>query len=83
MWSIYIILCQDGSFYTGATNNVEKRFNDHLKGKGAHYTKVHKPIKVIYKEKFSTKSEALKHEIQIKKMNRSEKEEMIQLHNNS
>ena len=63
---IYILLCSDGSFYTGSTNNVEKRFKDHTEGHGARYTKSHKPVKIIYKEEFVTKSDALKREAAIK-----------------
>jgi putative endonuclease len=75
---VYILLCQDGSFYTGSTNDVEKRFKDHINGKGARYTKSHKPIKVIYKEDFTSKSEALKREAEIKSWSRKMKENMIQ-----
>jgi len=74
MYFIYILLCADGSLYTGSTNNVKKRFKDHVSGKGARYTKSHKPIKIIYTEEFTTKSEALKREAAIKKMGRHEKQ---------
>jgi putative endonuclease len=73
MWFVYILLCQDGSFYTGATNNIEKRFLDHQSGKGGKYTRSHKPVKLIYSEKFTTQSEALKREIKIKSWDRSKK----------
>jgi putative endonuclease len=73
MWHIYILLCLDNSLYTGATNNLEKRFQDHKNGKGAAYTKSHKPIKLIYSEEFQTKSEALKREIEIKSWSREQK----------
>ena len=72
MWHIYILQCVDGSLYTGASNNLEKRFLDHKNGKGGHYTRSHKPVKLIYKEQFDTQSEALKRESQIKSW-RSEK----------
>jgi putative endonuclease len=73
MWYVYILLCADNSLYTGATNNIEKRFNDHVLGKGSAYTRSHKPLKILYTEQFSTKSEALKREIAIKKLSRVEK----------
>jgi putative endonuclease len=73
MWHVYIILCSDGSFYTGATNNLEKRFLNHIKGKGGRYTRSHKPIKIIYREQFNTKSEALKREIEIKSWRKAKK----------
>ena len=77
MWFTYILLCRDGTYYTGSTNDVEKRFKDHLSGKGARYTKAHKPEKIIYREGFSTKSEALKRESEIKKLSRLKKEELV------
>lgn len=79
MWFTYILLCVDGSFYTGSTNNVEKRFEDHLEGDGARYTKSHKPVKIIYQEKFKSKSEALKREAEIKKLSRKEKQNLINI----
>jgi putative endonuclease len=77
MWHIYILLCSDGSFYTGSTNNVEKRFADHVSGHGARYTKSHKPIKIIYQEKFKSKSGALKREVEIKRLSKTEKQRII------
>jgi putative endonuclease len=78
MWFIYILLCEDGSYYTGSTNDVEKRFKDHLEGRGARYTKSHKPVKVIYKEGFATKSEALKREAELKKWPKAKKVKLVQ-----
>ncbi len=79
MWFVYILLCQDNSFYTGYSDNPEKRFLDHQNGKGAKYTKSHKPLKIIYREMFETKSEALKREIEIKSWPRSKKIENLNL----
>ncbi len=73
MWFIYILLCTDGSYYTGATNNLEKRFLEHKSGKGGRYTRSHKPLKLIYSEQFKTKSEALKREIEIKGWSKQKK----------
>ncbi len=77
MYFIYILLCTDGSYYIGSTNNVEKRFKDHLDGKGARYTKSHQPKKVVYQEKFSTKSEALRREAELKKWTKAQKQALI------
>jgi len=66
MYFVYILLCEDDSLYTGYSNNPQKRFLDHKNGKGGKYTKSHKPIKQIYLEKLSSKSDALKREAQIK-----------------
>ena len=77
MYYVYILLCRDGTLYTGSTNAIEKRFRDHLEGRGAKYTKSHKPEKIIYQEKFSTKSEALKREAEIKKLTKSGKVALV------
>ncbi len=73
MWFVYVLECDDGSFYTGISNNVEKRFSDHVNGKGGHYTRSHKPIKIIYSEKLASRSQALKKEAQIKSWSRKKK----------
>ena len=73
MWIVYVLLCSDKSLYTGCTNNLEKRFESHKKGKGAQYTKSHKPIKVVYSESFEQKNDALKREAEIKKWKRKDK----------
>jgi len=77
VYYLYILLCEDHSYYIGSTNNVEKRFLDHLSGKGARYTKSHKPVKVIYQEELTTKSLALRREAKLKKMTRAKKEELV------
>lgn len=73
MWFVYILLCEDNSLYTGSTNDLEKRFKAHKEGKGGKYTRSHKPIKIVYSEKYETKSAALKREIGIKSLSRAEK----------
>ncbi len=78
MYYVYILKCNDGSFYCGYTNNVEKRFETHKSGKGAKYTKSHLPLEVVYTEEFETKSDALKRERKIKSMTRIQKERLIE-----
>lgn len=73
MWYVYVLLCDDGSLYTGSTNDIKKRFEDHRGGKGAKYTRSHKPVKVVYQEQLDSKSEALKRENEIKGWKRKEK----------
>lgn len=73
MWYVYIIICKDSSLYTGSTNNLKKRFQNHKEGRAAKYTRSHKPLKMIYSEAFRTKSEALKREFEIKSWNRKRK----------
>ena len=48
----YILKCKDGTFYTGWTNNLEKRLKDHNEGKGAKYTKARRPVELVYYEAF-------------------------------
>ena len=76
-WLVYILKCNDGTYYTGATNNLENRFNKHSTGKGARYTKFRCPLQIVYVEKNLTKIEALKRERQIKKMTRKGKQDLI------
>lgn len=74
----YILKCKDGTYYTGWTNNLEKRLKDHNDGKGAKYTKSRRPVELIYHEMFDSKEEAMKREYAIKHMTRSEKDKLIQ-----
>ena len=73
----YIVKCNDGTLYTGWTNNLEKRIKDHNDGKGAKYTKARLPVELVYYEIFETKEEAMSREYAIKRLSRREKEELI------
>lgn len=73
----YILECKDGSYYTGWTNNLEKRLQDHNAGKGAKYTKARRPVLLAYYETFTMKEEAMRREYAIKQMTRAEKEKLI------
>jgi putative endonuclease len=77
MWYVYILLCEDGSLYTGSTNNLEKRFKTHKDGTGGRYTRSHKVVKIVYTEKFESKSEALKREMEIKNLTRIKKINLV------
>ncbi len=74
---VYILETIDNTLYCGYTDDVEKRFKMHLEGKGAKYTRSHKPVKIVYQKAFSTKSEAQKEEFRIKHLTRKEKLELI------
>jgi putative endonuclease len=76
-WFVYILECVDKSLYTGYSSNVNERFLIHCAGKGAKYTRSHKPRKIIYIEEHKTKIEAMKRERQIKKWSRKEKLDFI------
>ena len=79
MWWVYVIKCIDGSFYTGASNNLEKRFLDHKEGRGGRYTRSHKVVKIVYSEKLPTRSKALKREAEIKAWKRKDKIKNLKL----
>ena len=74
---VYIMLCIDGTFYTGYTKNVEERAKLHVNGKGARYTKSHPPTKVSYIETFTSRSEAMRRETAIKKLSHQQKQELV------
>lgn len=73
----YIILTEKNTFYCGYTDDVKKRFQAHLEGKGAKYTRANKPVKLVYQKEFDTKSDAMKEEAQIKKLTHQEKLKLI------
>lgn len=72
-WYLYIVQCKDGTFYTGITDNLARRIEEHNLGKGAKYTRGRGPVKLCYQKVFSCKSDALKEEYRIKQLPRSEK----------
>jgi putative endonuclease len=74
---VYILLCQGGSFYTGYTKNLNSRLRLHMKGVGARYTRMHRPKKLVYSQEFASRSEAMKRERRIKKLNHREKKRLI------
>lgn len=73
----YILKCKDGTYYTGWTNNLEKRLKDHNDGRGAKYTKPRLPVVLVYYEAFETKEEAMQREYAIKQLTRAEKEKLM------
>ena len=73
----YILLCSDGTYYTGWTNDLKGRLSAHNKGRGAKYTKCRLPVELIYYEEFDKKEEAMSREWHIKRLTRKEKEELI------
>ena len=78
MFSIYILQCSDKTFYIGSTNNLEKRVHQHNNLKsGAHYTKIRRPVKLVYYEKTQSYSEARKREGELKRLTRKEKINLI------
>jgi predicted GIY-YIG superfamily endonuclease len=76
-WLVYILECSDNSLYTGITNNLERRLEEHRAGRGAKYTKHRSPLRVRYTELRRNKSAALTREAAIKSLARSEKLALI------
>jgi putative endonuclease len=74
----YILQCSDGTFYTGWTTDPERRVAQHNKGIGAKYTSIRRPVKLVYLEPHPNRTEAMKRELEIKKMKREQKSRLIE-----
>lgn len=79
VWVLYILRCGDKSLYTGITKDLRRRLEEHISQgkKCAKYLRGKDPIKLVYQESIATKSEALKREIEIKSLLKSEKETLV------
>jgi len=73
----YILECADGTFYTGWTTDLERRMKTHNAGRGAKYTKLRRPVRLVYSEKLRSRSAAQKRELAIKRLRRSKKLELV------
>lgn len=74
---MYILLCDDGSYYTGSTIDLEQRLEDHFSGEGANYPRKHKPVKLVYCEEFERIDEVYYREKQVQGWSRKKKEALI------
>ena len=74
---VYIVECSDGTLYTGWTNNLKRRVEQHSNGSGAKYTRARRPVKLVYYEEFNEKRDAMKREYEIKTYSRNNKLELI------
>ena len=74
---VYILLTERDTYYCGYTDDIEKRYNAHLNGNGAKYTRANKPVKLVWSKEFDSKSEAMKEEHRIKSLSRAEKIKLI------
>jgi len=75
---VYVLLCNDGSYYTGYSNNPASRLVRHMKGQGARYTRMHKPRGIVYLQELETRSAAMKRERQIKALTHAEKSHLVE-----
>jgi predicted GIY-YIG superfamily endonuclease len=78
---VYILRCKDGSYYTGHAKDVEKRFEMHKRGRGARYTRMHEPEKLVYTEEFESRGEAMRRERRIKRLSHNKKQQLITSNN--
>ncbi len=74
---VYILKCSDDSYYTGVTNNFEKRINEHQSGLIKGYTSTRLPVKLVFSERFTDINEAIRFEKQVKGWSRRKKEALI------
>jgi len=78
---VYILKCERNKLYTGISKDPNKRFSTHLKGQGAKFTKIYKPIAIVYKEEFNSYKTAAQRENQIKNWRREKKDFLIKANN--
>ena len=74
---MYILECADGSYYTGSTKDLERRFQQHQNGEGANHTKKRLPVKLVYFEEFDRIDTAFYREKQVQGWSRKKKEALI------
>jgi len=74
---VYVVECDDGSYYTGYTTDVERRVAEHNDGTGAKYTRGRRPVELVHVESFDTQSAAMQREYAIKQLRRSLKERLV------
>ncbi len=76
-WSLYILRCSDGTLYTGVTNNLERRIGQHNAGTASKYTRVRRPVSLVYHELCGSRTAALVRECQVKELPRKAKLRLI------
>ena len=78
IWYLYIVRCGDGSLYTGITTDVSRRLEAHRRGKGAKYTRGRGPLELVYQQLCGTHSDALRRELEVKALSRTQKEALAE-----
>jgi DNA-binding protein HU-beta len=73
LWHVYLLECVDGSLYTGITTDLDRRYQEHLSGKGGRYTRSHKPVCLLASQPVGTRSQALRAELAIKRLSKGKK----------
>jgi len=82
-WWVYLLVCRDGRTYAGIATDVAARFEAHSRGKGAKFTRSNPPVRILGTQAFESKSEALKAEAALKKLDRSARLAWASLQNTS
>lgn len=73
-WCVYLIECENGAYYCGVTTDVQRRWQQHVSGKGAKYTRAQRPVRMKLLQGALSQREALQQEYRIKQLQRSDKE---------
>jgi predicted GIY-YIG superfamily endonuclease len=76
-WFVYIVECRDGSLYTGVTNDLRRREQQHNEGTASRYTRARRPVRLVYAESQPNRSAALIREFAVKLLSRKEKEALV------
>ena len=76
-WILYILECWDGSFYTGITKDIQRRLNEHNRGRASRYTRARLPVRLLYQETCRGHAAALVRECKVKALSRKAKEELV------
>src|SRR3989338_11055382 len=76
-WFLYILKCKDGTFYTGITKDLKRRFKMHNDGKASHYTRTRRPVQLLFHEACKSRTQAMIRECVVKALPRKKKEELI------
>ena len=77
MWFLYVVMCSDGTLYTGISNDVERRVKQHSSGKGAKYTRARSPVHLMASWEIGSKGDTLRIEYMFKQLSRRQKDEAI------
>jgi putative endonuclease len=77
VWSLYILECGDGSYYTGVTVDLDRRLRQHQEGTACRYTRTRRPVVLVHREECGSRALALSREWAVKSLPRSRKEELI------
>jgi len=73
VWTVYLLRCRDGSFYTGITNDLPRRLSRHAVGTASAYTRSRRPVRLVYQERQPSRSAALRREAALRRLPRTAK----------